>query len=274
MAITTFKRYEMKFMLNQAQFDSIIPQLLEYMEPDDHCKNGKEYSIYTIYYDTQENDLIRHSLSKPYYKEKLRLRSYRVPATLDDEVFLEIKKKIGGIVNKRRVVLPLREAYNFVDDGKCPDPERLSNKQIAKEIEHFLSFNPVYPAVYMSYKRKAFFGKDDKDFRITFDYDILTRREAVCLEKPDYGSPLLEKGQILMEVKPYSSVVVSSPQLTLGTSYTLYSGSTKIVEFELSDTMTYLSESGVTSKPQNAGPGGGGRRAGGAGNMPPGDKTL
>lgn len=206
MAITTFKRYEMKFMLNENQFNSLIPLLLEYMNPDKHCLNGKEYCIYTIYYDTRDNSLIRHSLSKPYYKEKLRLRSYTIPTSPEDKVFLELKKKIGGTVNKRRAVLTLKDAYEFVRLGKFPGTPNTLHKQVVNEIEYFLSHNDVYPAAYISYKRMAFFGKEDKDFRVTFDYDILTRRKEICLEKANFGDPLLEKGQHLMEVKISSAV--------------------------------------------------------------------
>lgn len=68
-------------------------------------------------------------------------------------------------------------------------------------------------------------------------------------------------------LKQYSSVAISSPKLTVGSTYTLYSGDHQIVEVTLSDSLTYLTESGVTTKPQNAGPGGG-KGFGGAGNMP------
>lgn len=208
MAITTFKRYEIKFMLLQAQFDTLIPRLLEYMVPDAHCQNGKEYSIYNIYYDTHDNHLIRHSIAKPYYKEKLRLRSYTIPGSLDDEVFLELKKKIGGIVNKRRAILPLKDACDFIRSGKCPTTTNKLNLQVANEIEYFLSRNDVQPATYISYKRLAFFGKEDRDFRITFDYDILTRRHDLCLKTASFGDPLLEKGQYLMEVKLSSAAPI------------------------------------------------------------------
>jgi len=77
MAIKSFKRYEKKFLLTNQQYDALIPKLLDYMEPDHHCLDGKNYSIYNIYYDTIHSDVIRHSISKPYYKEKLRLRSYK-----------------------------------------------------------------------------------------------------------------------------------------------------------------------------------------------------
>ena len=121
MAIKSFKRYEKKFLLTNQQYDALIPKLLDYMEPDHHCLDGKNYSIYNIYYDTIHSDVIRHSISKPYYKEKLRLRSYKIPKKPTDKVFLELKKKINGIVNKRRVILTLEEARDFVEQGIRPE---------------------------------------------------------------------------------------------------------------------------------------------------------
>lgn len=89
------------------------------------------------------------------------------------------------------------------------------------------------------------------------------------------GSPITLKdkdGTIVASFTPskqYNSVVISSPKLSVGSAYSLYSGTTKLVDVTLSDSLTYLSESGVTTKPQNAGPGGGGMRPDGAGGMPP-----
>lgn len=208
MAITAFKRYEQKFMLNQTQYEALIPKLLKYMNFDDNCKKGKEYSILNLYYDTCDNYLIRNSLAAPYYKEKLRLRSYGVPTSLEDKVFLEIKKKIGGIVNKRRAVLTLQEAKDFIKLGKVPSANNYMNKQVIDEIKYFLSNNEVKPTAFISYKRMAYFGKDNKDFRLTFDSNITTRREDLNFEKGIFGTPLLNKGQHLMEVKISSSVPI------------------------------------------------------------------
>lgn len=201
MAIKSFKRYEKKFILNQEQYDVLIPKLLEYMKPDEHCEFDKNYSIYNIYYDTTNNDVIRHSISKPYYKEKLRLRSYSIPSSLDDKVFLELKKKINGIVNKRRVVLTLDDAYKFLTYGVEPICSNYLNKQVIKEIKYYLEKNKVIPKVYISYSRKAFFAKDDKDFRLTFDSKIITRRDDLSLEDGNFGYPILDDGIYLMEVK-------------------------------------------------------------------------
>ena len=201
MAIKSFKRYEKKFLLNKEQYNEIIPRLLKYMNTDKHCKNDKNYNIYNIYYDTENNDVIRHSISAPYYKEKLRLRSYNIPKSLDDKVFLELKKKINGIVNKRRIVITLREAYDFLELGRKPICNDYLNNQVINEIDYYLSKHHVSPRVYIAYSRKAFFAKDDPDFRLTFDSKILTRRDNLSLESGYFGSDILEENHYLMEVK-------------------------------------------------------------------------
>lgn len=200
MAIKSFKRYEKKYLLTGEQYEKLIPRLLEYMKMDVHCVNNS-YSIYNIYYDTDDNSVIRHSISKPYYKEKLRLRSYKVPQSPSDKVFLELKKKINGIVNKRRAVITLEEAYNFLEFGERPKCTDFITEQVIKEIEYYLSHTKVNPTVYISYNRIAFFGKEDKDFRLTIDSKIITRREDLFLESGCYGTNILKPNQFLMEVK-------------------------------------------------------------------------
>ena len=80
MAINTFARKEIKFLLDMAQYESLMEEIPLHMNADAFCVDGKEYGVYNIYYDTEDDFLIRESLSKPYYKEKIRLRSYFSPA--------------------------------------------------------------------------------------------------------------------------------------------------------------------------------------------------
>lgn len=206
MAIKSFKRYEKKYLLNKTQYDLLIPKILNYMEFDEHCKNNTNYNIYSIYYDNDNNDVIRHSISKPYYKEKLRLRSYKITKNPEDIVFLELKKKINGIVNKRRIVLTLKEALDFLEKGIRPDTNDYINNQVLNEIEYYLNNNNVHPAVFIGYSRKAFFAKDNHDFRLTIDSKILTRRYDLSLESGHFGEDILEQNQYLMEVKILGSI--------------------------------------------------------------------
>lgn len=211
MAITTFERKEIKFLLDTEQYEILTQKSEKYMIPDKYCVGGKDYGIYNIYFDTPDDYLIRESLSKPDYKEKLRLRSYIESAKDDDTVFLEIKKKICGVVNKRRVTLTLKEARDFLRFGVRPETandDYLKN-QILDELEIFIKrYYPLYPKQYISYQRSAFFGKDDHDFRLTFDRQLTGRRDDLTLGLPSYGSLIIPENKRLMEVKISDSMPI------------------------------------------------------------------
>lgn len=200
MAIEVFNRFEHKYLMGRTEYEKILPVIEQHMVLDPYNPNHTPYTIANIYYDTLDDYLIRKSLSKPIYKEKLRLRSYGVP-TLDTNVFLEIKKKCNGIVNKRRTILTLAAAYDFLRTGVPPAAKVCTNKQVAKEIAYFLSFYSLLPKVYLAYDRVAYFEEGNPDLRISFDFNIRSRRHHLALEKGDYGTPLLSDGMCLMEIK-------------------------------------------------------------------------
>ncbi len=206
MAINTFARKEIKFLLNMEQYESLMEVIPQYMNPDKYCVGGKEYGIYNIYYDTPDDYLIRESLAKPYYKEKLRLRSYYSPAQPDSLVFLEVKKKIGGIVTKRRVSMTLAESDAYFADRSKPEMRKYITEQVFRELDVFLDNYPVAPKQYISYQREAFFGKDNGDFRLTFDRKITERRFDLTLANESYGNYIIGADQRLMEVKVSDSM--------------------------------------------------------------------
>lgn len=200
MAIEIFNRYEHKYLLDRKTYEKVIEVMDAHMELDSHNQNHEPYTIANIYYDTDDDYLIRKSLSKPVYKEKLRLRSYGVP-NKSAKVFLEIKKKYNGLVNKRRTQLKLDEAYVFVSSGEEPETAEYMNKQVISEIEYFLHMYNLKPKLYLAYDRIAYFEKGNPDLRISFDKNIRTRRYDVHLEDGDYGEPLLDDELYLMEIK-------------------------------------------------------------------------
>lgn len=207
MAIEVFNRFEIKYLLDNYTYENIQHDLCKYMELDEYNKTHSFYTISNLYYDTEDNHLIRNSLSKPKYKEKLRLRAYGIPA-LEDKVYLEIKKKVIGMVNKRRTKLTLDEAYEFASTGKKPNIMHYMNKQVLNEIEYFLKIYDLSPKLYLAYDRKAYFGINNRDLRITFDTNIRSRRENLRLEVGDYGQKLLDDNVWLMEVKAEKSIPV------------------------------------------------------------------
>ncbi|MBS5842732.1 MAG: polyphosphate polymerase domain-containing protein [Clostridiales bacterium] len=200
MAKEVFSRYEVKYMLNTEQKESIIKAFREYMREDRYNYGGKYYTISNIYYDTADNTLIQRSLSKPVYKEKLRLRGYGIPKP-GDIVFLEIKKKYKGVVNKRRSCIELEEAKRYMETGILPEIKPYMNKQVLQEIDYFTHIYDLQPKLYLAYDRLAFFDKNDPQFRVSFDTNIRTRRYDLTLDAGDYGQNMLTDDTWLMEVK-------------------------------------------------------------------------
>ena len=151
-----FERCEKKYRLTRSQQSFIIDGMREYMQPDEFGR----YTICNIYYDTDDWQLIRTSIEKPVYKEKLRVRSYGVPDD-DGKVFVELKKKYDGIVYKRRIITDPETARQLLDGGISGD----NFGQIGREIEWFRSFYKTQPKLFIGYDRLAFAGVQQPDLR-------------------------------------------------------------------------------------------------------------
>jgi len=190
---SVFKRYEKKYLMDEQQYRALTSFLQGRMSTNEFGR----HTICNIYYDTPNYRLIRASIEKPVYKEKLRLRSYGVPKP-EDTVFVELKKKYKKIVYKRRVPMTLREAGQYLTLGKQPS----GAGQILKEIDWFLKFyRPVIPRLYLAYDRVAMSGNENADLRITFDTNIRWRENILDLSGGAWGNALLKEGQHLMEIK-------------------------------------------------------------------------
>ena len=187
-----FKRHELKYIITLQQMNRLLEILGLYMNEDKYFKS----TIRNIYYDTPNFLLIRTSIEKPEYKEKLRIRSYET-VNLDDNVFVELKKKYKKVVYKRREVLPYNAARLFLDKKVLPNELQIT-KEIAYALEYYKNLKP---AIFLSYDRLAYIGKKDLDFRITFDRNIMWRDYDIDLTKDAYGNLILPSDNVLMEVK-------------------------------------------------------------------------
>lgn len=214
----TFKRYEKKYLLTRGQFETILPVLRECMTEEEYAR----HTICNIYFDTDSYELIRTSLAKPPYKEKLRLRSYGVPGE-NDMIFAEMKKKFDGIVYKRRIESTPSELRDFLQNGNL----LRADEQIQREIQWFLHSYKAVPKAFIGYERIAYFGRNDLEFRITFDENIRWRDYDLDLLFGDEGEPVLSEDWIVMEIKSPSAIplwLVSllSEQRVYPTSFSKY----------------------------------------------------
>jgi hypothetical protein len=155
-----------------------------------------EYLVQNLYYDTENWDVIRASIEKPIYKDKLRLRCYG-EVTDDSKFYLELKKKYKGVVYKRRIVIPSRS----LTDDSVRGVVSTTHSQISNELDFYLRTNDVAEKIYIAYRRNAFAGREDAGLRVTFDAGIRFRLENLTFSNPNVGQCVLPEGKMLMEIK-------------------------------------------------------------------------
>lgn len=194
----TFKRREMKFLLTQTQYNIIRKQIEPFMTED----NFGLHTILNIYFDNDNDDLIRHSLGKPVFKQKLRLRAYGKAAEDNDMAFLEIKKKFRGITYKRRLELSYKELFDYGAFNVKPGVQG----QVFDEIDALKTRMNLIPKIVICYDREAFFGNDDSEFRVTFDSNVRYRYNDLDLRLGDNGERLEIAPYRIMEVKSAGAV--------------------------------------------------------------------
>ncbi|MBQ8027850.1 MAG: polyphosphate polymerase domain-containing protein [Clostridia bacterium] len=196
---TIFKRYEKKYIVTREQKENFLEDIKDYIMPD---KFG-ESTLCNIYFDTPDFRLIRNSIEKPIYKEKLRIRSYGVP-TAQSDVFVELKKKYKGVVYKRRIKMSYLDAVNYLCRGLKPETK---NQQILSEIDYFLLFYPkIRPAASLFYDRTAYYSKEDSELRLTFDTNIRFRFKNFDLSKGSEGHYLMKDDKAILELKCVGSM--------------------------------------------------------------------
>ena len=196
-----FRRKEIKYLLSEKQYTE-LRKFLDTMAKEDQYGLSR---INNIYYDTKDFKLIRNSMEKPLYKEKLRLRTYG--DTKDNtNAFIEIKKKYEGIVYKRRISGRYDTMHDYLE-GKDED---IGSTQIAKEIGSFMKqYKDLIPVMSICYDRIAMAGKEDKDFRVTFDSNIEWNVRCNDLRDISKGKQLLNPGQYLMEIKVSNAMPIA-----------------------------------------------------------------
>lgn len=209
--IVVMKRYEMKYIMSPEQTAYFKESVKDHMKID---KFGLT-SIASLYYDTPNYRLIRTSIEKPAFKEKIRLRSYGI-ATDTSPVFLELKRKAYGIVYKRRVqsTIPLVKKFFDCEGDIC------AGGQINKEITTFRDYyQTLVPACMIIYDRIAYF-QPDGDLRLTIDHNPRYRYEDLDLRVSMDGNSLLKDGYTILEVKVQQAVPLwLSSILTKGKIY-------------------------------------------------------
>ena len=198
MGKTTFKdkfqRFETKYVITEEEYQALLKAYQEHMVEDAHAVS----TISNLYYDTPTFQMIRESLEKPFFKEKLRVRTYDADPSQDSQVFLEIKKKVRKIVYKRRISTSLLQAEAYLEGQS----QTIEDSQIKEEIDWLCQrYGGVEPMMFIYYDRYSLKGIEDENVRITFDQNVRYRTSDLSLLEGNEGLPLLPQGHRIMEIK-------------------------------------------------------------------------
>ena len=206
MVIEIFRRREQKYLITMDQYQALLENIKPYMRPDKFGVDGN-YTVTSLYFESPDKTIYYETKNKLDFRQKLRLRVYN-DAGLDDASFFEIKQKQNKVVNKRRMLLPLREAYRYLENDGAVSLEdyETSNLQVLREVDHFRKFYNLKPEMIVSYDRKALHGIDNADFRMTFDFNLRTRNNNLHLEHGPFGDNFIDQNLVILEVKVNDSV--------------------------------------------------------------------
>ncbi|KRG13221.1 hypothetical protein ACA30_16655 [Virgibacillus soli] len=206
MAIEIFQRREQKYLITIDQYRELVKRMLPHMRPDRNGIDG-QYTITTLYFESQDQKIYFETKNKLKFRQKLRLRIYD-DTDIDGNAFFEVKQKHKKVVNKRRMVLPLSEAYRYLSEESALslNDYQTSNLQVFREIDRYRKLYELYPEMVVSYDRHAFHHLDDPDLRVTFDFNLRCRNHDLRVEHGPFGEYFIDPNLVVLEVKVSHSI--------------------------------------------------------------------
>ena len=138
------------------------------------------------------------------FRRKLRIRRYVTdePLMMDTPVFIEIKQRLDRVTQKRRVILPYRDAMLLCNDRQYPEAFAPDDKTVLDEIYAYLWQYNLRPVSIVNYERQAFIGTDyDLGLRVTFDTSLQYQTFNLLLHEEPATLPMLPADRVVMEIK-------------------------------------------------------------------------
>jgi hypothetical protein len=193
--MNTFNREELKYIVDTACYDCLFEALSANMQLDHNNRSGKTYSIYSVYFDTPDYKLGYLSFEKEEcYRYKIRVRSYTEFGSDNTSCSLEMKKKVSGVSNKRRIKTRFKDACDFI-----ATKDTYLTGQLIDEFKHYFSLTPdLIPQVHIKYDRTAF---AEGDLRVTLDNNVVTRSLTT-----GETFHILPENRYILEVKSFDSI--------------------------------------------------------------------
>ncbi len=199
-----FQRFEFKYLLSWQEFREIRSRLKQYVSLDGFAKNSMAgfYEVISLYYDSPKFYYYYEKIDGVKIRKKIRLRAYRVDGVWAGHTFFEIKRKCDAVILKDRFLMTdgvyhdFIRNRNFVEPGFMPDKNA---QRIIEEYEYERCRRSLQPQILVSYCREPYLGRFNKNFRVTFDYNIKAKASRELLDTSNSRDVLTDG--VVMEIK-------------------------------------------------------------------------
>lgn len=212
-----FRRFEFKYILAAHLSDLLVSSISKFVAPDPYAQKDGFYFVNSIYLDSPRFLCYYQKQNGLKKRKKYRARYYGPnPKVFTRPLFFEIKRKNDAIITKDRIVISPQKL----------DQISLSSWQSIKNINQpfFSEFYQDYqtlrlkPKLIIQYKRQPFLSRFNKNFRITFDYDLKSAKVR-SFSPPRLYLKNIMPDLVVMEVKfngaipPWFSYIIKSNNL-------------------------------------------------------------
>ncbi len=204
-------RFEFKFVIDESCAQGMRDFMSGYLEPDEHASKSPDHSypVNSLYIDSPSLMLYRQTDGGLKNRFKLRVRFY--DGEPDSPAFLEIKRRITGVICKERAVIS-RAGVECLLDGGLPDVSYLigdnGNSKAVSALQNFCSLYEsidALPQIYVCYSREAYVSPDSDQLRITFDRNLPSTvfDRMTCLIPPGDGArpETGNENKVILELK-------------------------------------------------------------------------
>lgn len=194
-------RHELKFFINEMQYQVLSGILDQVLDRDPNGDECNEYHIRSLYFDTVFDTALHDKLDGDQNRDKYRIRIYNMS---DRIIKMECKTKVGSLISKRSISIP-RDLCEQLIAG---DPYGLETTRsgLLNDVYREMSINLLRPVVIVDYVREAYLHPAE-EVRITFDKQLRTGMRSIDLFNPFVPTvPPFDNGEIILEVK-FNSVL-------------------------------------------------------------------
>lgn len=196
-------RHECKFVVPESVADRVRRIVAPFVRLDGHAERSpdRSYPIASLYLDDAQHSLCRETLEGQAQRYKLRVRAYS--DDLNAPVFLEVKRRCVGVVQKLRAPVPRALLADLLEGRRAtvPGATALQGEAVA-EFLRLATLRRASPCAIVRYQREAWVGLDDDELRVTFDRRLCAvaeHRPRVAVHDPRLVT--VPSGGVVLELK-------------------------------------------------------------------------